>query len=360
VIPGKKYGFDDVLDVALRRKWQVVVPFVFLSTAVVGVVLLLPRQYRAETLIQMLSQGVPDAYVRSTVQQRPDDRLSSIGQEVMTRTELERIILDFDLYAKERQGTVMESVVEGMRKDVTFEIVDREVMRVGYTASSPLLALKVTERLSRLFIEANARDREGQADATQEFLQSELESAQSRLVEQEKRIEQYQLRYTGQLPSQLGPNLQVLNSTQAQLQTLAESLNRDRDQLLYLSRQAAAAANDEVATVPAASPAPTASADPLSIEGGSPREQLEAARNLLHSMELRLTPEHPDVVRTKRMIERLEQKVRSEEGGLQNVQGPRVRTASDVARQNRVDELQAQMELLQRQIASKQAEERRL
>ena len=51
--------------------------------------------------------------------------------------------------------------------------------------------MKVTERLASLFIEENLRDREMLAEDSYQFLEAQLEDARRRLVEHEKKLEEY-------------------------------------------------------------------------------------------------------------------------------------------------------------------------
>ena len=62
-----------------------------------------------------MPQRVPESYVRSTVTTRIEDRLQSISQQILSRTRLERIIQDFNLYTEERRTGIMEDIVERMR-----------------------------------------------------------------------------------------------------------------------------------------------------------------------------------------------------------------------------------------------------
>ncbi len=76
---------------------------------------MLPNRFRSETVILIVPQRVPESYVRSTVTARIEDRLRSIQQQILSRTRLELIIRDFNLYPSERQRLPMEDVVERMR-----------------------------------------------------------------------------------------------------------------------------------------------------------------------------------------------------------------------------------------------------
>ena len=47
----------------------------------------------------------------------------SINQQILSRTRLEQIVLEFDLYAEERKTSIMEDVIEQMRnRDISVQI----------------------------------------------------------------------------------------------------------------------------------------------------------------------------------------------------------------------------------------------
>ena len=69
--------------------------------------------------------------------------------------------------------------------------------RVSYVSDRPDTARKVTERLASLYIEQNLKDRENQAESTSQFLETQLQEAKQRLLEQEKKLEEYRNRHSG-------------------------------------------------------------------------------------------------------------------------------------------------------------------
>ena len=186
MLPGRIYTFDDIAAMIRRRAWVIAIPMFVAGVVTAAVLARLPDRFRADTLILVIPQRVPESYVKATVTTRIEDRLQSISQQLLSRTRLERTILDFDLYRRERQSTAMEDVVERMRANIQVQIVKGDAFRVSYIADTPALAQKVTERLSSLFIEENLRDREVLAEATNDFLETQLADARRRLIEQEK------------------------------------------------------------------------------------------------------------------------------------------------------------------------------
>ncbi|HEX4913663.1 MAG TPA: Wzz/FepE/Etk N-terminal domain-containing protein, partial [Vicinamibacterales bacterium] len=183
MIPGKQYSFDTLLHVARRRKWLIVVPALLIAIVASAIVYYLPNVYRSETLILVVPQRVPESYVKSTVTARIEDRLQSIGQQILSRTKLEQIVSDFDLYKRERQrGELMEDIVEQMRtKDIGIGVVKGDAFRVSFQSDDPRVAMRVTERLGSLFIDESLRDREVLAQGTSEFLATQLDEARRQL-----------------------------------------------------------------------------------------------------------------------------------------------------------------------------------
>jgi polysaccharide chain length determinant protein (PEP-CTERM system associated) len=292
---------------------------------------------------------VPEGYVRSSITARLADRLPVISQQIMSRTRLERIIQDFDLYADERKTKLMEDVVAMMRDDVGVQLVKGDAFQVSYQSNEAKTAMRVTERLASLFIEENLRDREGLAEGANQFLDSQLSEARRKLIEHEKKLSEYKRQYNGELPSQTQSNLQVIGSNQSQVQSLSDSINRDRDRRLMLERMLADAAAEPV-TLP---PTVTATATPPKKSDGA--IQLEAARTTLRAAEVRLKPEHPDILRMQRAIRELEKKVEAE--ALQVPVSTEVAAVAaapvDTARLKKIQDLRDEMESLDRQIAHK-------
>src|SRR5512138_1013253 len=286
MLPGKVCKPEDVLQVLKSRIWVLLLPFAIIAAGTAVWVRHLPDQYRSETVILVVPQRVPESYVRSTVTTRIEDRLQSLVQQILSRTRLERIVRDFDLYAKERQTGIMEDVIEQMRRDIGVQVLRGDSFRISYIGDNPRTVMKVTERLASLFIEENLRDREVLAEGTSQFLEAQLEDARRRLVEQEKKIEQYRQRYSGQLPSQLQSNLQVIQNTQLQIQMLTEALNRDRERRLVVERMAAdlSAQTPDEFRVPG-----TEGAGPdVPLRSVTAADQLQEARAILRAMEARL------------------------------------------------------------------------
>ncbi|MCX6549908.1 MAG: hypothetical protein NTY02_02675 [Acidobacteria bacterium] len=347
MIPGKTYTPQDVIEAAWRLRAWIAVPFMILALATLAVVMSLSRSYQSVATLQVVTDPATDAYVRTAARTQVADRISSIGQATLTRSRLEAIIRDLDLYPERQPSTVTENVIERMRSEITFKSTDRDVFVLGFTANDPQVAFAVATRLTSLFLEENARDRGQRADATTLFLDSQVADVRRKLDEQEQQLEAYRAKYAGELPSQLAFSVQEVNNSQNTVRTLLEAVSRDQDQKLLLQRQLEAAQASSAPVLTGVGLGATAG----QLGGGA--SQLDIARASLKDLELRLTPEHPDVQRMKRVIATLERQESGRDNGA---------AANSAARQRdpRLVEVRGQIENLDRRIAGNQEEVRRL
>jgi polysaccharide chain length determinant protein (PEP-CTERM system associated) len=244
-----------------------------------------------------------------------------------------------------------------------------DAFRISFDYEDPRVARDVVGKLAGFFIDRNAKERGSQADQTSAFLEAQLADARARLEAQEQKIKVFRERNSGRLPTQMQTNMQAIQTTQLALQAMVESLARDRDRKLVLERLYADASADLPVSTPApaaSSPASPAGADPASKlpADATPQQRLAAAKSLLAQMEVRLSPKHPDVIRLRHLIADLERQAAAAE--LQRPLSPdaAVQPSSaaqeEIRRLERLREMRAEIESLDRQIAFKQGEEKRM
>jgi polysaccharide chain length determinant protein (PEP-CTERM system associated) len=362
MLPNKKYAPEDFLRIAKARVLWVLIPAAIGLFVALVVSSRLSNVYEAETLIQIVPQRVPDTYVQSTVTIRTEDRLDALSHQVQSRTQLERIIQELNLYQKERKVKPMQDVVEQMRGAMSLatvrsarnEPVDAFYLRFKY--EDPMMAARVTERLGTLYVDYNARERGALAQGTNEFLSAQLTEAKGRLEEADKKLQAFRERNSGKLPSQLQSNMQAIQSTQLQRQAVVESLARDKDRQLMLERLY----NDALAEpAPMSSAAAAIANSPAALASMSPRQQLELAKSNLAILEVKLKDGHPDLRRVRGQVADLERQVAAMPN-TGEATAPAGVTPEELQRRERISSMRAEIESLGRQVAFKEAEDRRL
>jgi polysaccharide chain length determinant protein (PEP-CTERM system associated) len=359
VLPGQTFKLEDIGRILLRYRWLILLPFAVGLAVAPFIASRIPEIYKSETLIMVIPQRVPDTYVKSTVTASVEDRLPSISDQIMSRVRLESVINDFGLYPEMRARAPMEDVVLRMRGDIGSPRIQKgaQSFRIGYQSEDPNTAQKVTARLATLFIDENSRDRENLAQSTNVFLESELEDAKRRLLEHEKKLEEYRRLHSGELPSQVESNLQAISTAQLQLQSVSESLNRARERRLLLERQLVEAQT---------SPAETQSSVIVAAGGGETQvaatssQQLEIAQRNLDVLRLRLTSDHPDVRKFERTVAELKIRIADEARRPKPAPAEKVLTTAEQSLLKKIRELQADLEVIDHQLSVNSTEEARL
>ena len=356
----RTYTPDDLVNIVVKKRWVVLIPFAVGLAAAPLLARIAPVYFRSEALILVVPQQVPKDFVRPTVIEPVAERLPAITDQILSRAQLERIILDMDLYKELRSREVMEDVVDAMRLDVKTIPTGRGLnsFRVGFTSDDPEIARQVTEKLASLYISQNTRDRAMQAENTSQFLTSELENAERRLMEQEKKLEEYRRTHAGQLPSQAQANTASIQNLSIQLQQLNQATNLAQERRLGFERQL-----EDARAVLAEAPAlvPTAADGPVTL---TTAQQIDLQKTRLAKELERVTPDHPDVRDIRRTIDQLTAKLESERAaGPEDASNSTVKmpvTRSVAAQQKRVRDLENDLAVIDRQLATYAADATKL
>jgi polysaccharide biosynthesis transport protein len=273
--PLSSFDVQTYLHLLLMRKWRLILVCVLGTACAAAYSYQLPSLYRASTMILVEPQRIPAAYVSSTVTSTVQERLSTISQQILSRTNLEAIIRQFNLYQRQApseprtltseavqqylrellgqrvtqaidrfipwfdpSAPPMEMLVERMRQDIEVKVMGgNNAFSIAYVGADPLTVMQVTNVLAALFIDENLRIREQQAEGTSEFLATEHAEAKRELEKQEKALKEFKERHMGALPEQMTTNLRTLDRLQVELQTITDGLKSAEDRKLIYQGQ---------------------------------------------------------------------------------------------------------------------------
>jgi polysaccharide chain length determinant protein (PEP-CTERM system associated) len=294
-------GFDlqRYLGIVRRRHLQFLIPL-FLGWALVwGASWVLPPRYQSTTLILVEQPTMPKNYVTPNVNDDLQDRMQSITQQILSRTRLLHIIDQLNLYTQPHSQPSPDQKVDRMRKDIDIELVrdahnQITAFNVSYASRDPHLAQQVTSELTNLFINENLEVRQQQSEDTTKFLESQLETARRTLSDQEDKIRQFKAQHPGELPAQVGSNLQILAGLQSQLQTEEDALNTAKQQRVYLETL--------VSQYRSMQGTPKTSGGTTLVGLPAIDEQLDKLKAQLADLSSHYTDRHPDVRKLKQQI----------------------------------------------------------
>lgn len=333
----------------------------------------LPLFYRSTTLILVEQQQVPEAYVRPTDMTPIGRRLNTINQQIMSRSNLEKIVKELNLYKDDnlhqplnplnwlgiKKGglSTNEEIVEQMKKDVEVKVIsdgsnvnERErgggAFSISYTGKDPYITMQVTNAIASLFIEENLKIREQYAEGTSEFLVSEMEKAKKELEAQENALRKFREEYMGRLPDQLDANLRTLDRLQMEFQSVIDSLKTAEDRKIFLEQQIDLL-KAEKTPLPAS---PFSSSPPSLIKAELDRLKSELAALLSVYKE-----NYPDVIITKKRIKEIEGQMavaKDNDKKNENTLAPEQQLSSEQQLSPRIMEIYSNLSAIKSQIVS--------
>jgi polysaccharide chain length determinant protein (PEP-CTERM system associated) len=294
---------DDYLAI-LKRRWPVIsVPALILPIAAFAITFLIAPAYISQTLVLIESQKVPDSYVKPVITSDLDSRLSSMKEQILSRSRLEPIIERYNLYANKHLS--MDDRIDLARAAIVIKPITSEIAHanglpgffISFEAGEPHIAQLVCGEITSLFVGENLRSREASAEGTTDFLKSQLAEAKRNLDEQDAKLAAFQRRNYGKLPGEESPNFNMFTSLNAQLEASTQDLARLEQSESY--QQALLAQQ--------APPTPGAG----SSDAATPVQQTELQSLLAQQADLEslYTADHPDVQAIHRKLADLRRQI---------------------------------------------------
>ena len=267
----------------------------------------LPSVYKSRSVILIEAQEIPQDLVRSLVTSFADQRMQTIAQRVLTNANLSEIIQKYDLYADERRREPLETVLEGMREDISMTPISADVVdpkqgravqatiafELAYENQSPQLAQRVANEIVSLFLNENLKQRTEASQDTLSFLNSEAERLRGNVADLEAKLADFKKGNVERLPELQSLNIELMNRTELQLEQLTTQLQSLNQQRVYLESELA---QQKPTTM-------------LLTETGQrilgPADRLKVLETEFTPLAARYGPNHPDVVAKRKEIESL-------------------------------------------------------
>jgi len=353
----RELTMEDYAGILKRRFWLILIcSIAFLA---VGVVIgrIIPPQYESQTLVLIEQQKVPEDYVKPVVDENLSARLSSMKEQILSRSRLEPIIERYNLFAGGQ--TTLDDRVAMTQKAIGIQTIASTSggmpgFFIKFKARDPHTAQQVCGEITSLFVSENLSAREQSAEGTTDFLKQQLEDSKRNLDEQDAKLAAFEQKNIGKLPGQtmhLGdmslamgsPNESTLQALTTQLDATTQSLGRMQQNETFLQALVSQQTHDLASTESGAG-----------ISTDERRAELKKLIAEKQTLEALYTPSHPDVVAVTRKIAELQAEI---------AHAPAEQPAESTA--NREDppqllQLKFQLKGVQQSIASAKQEQTRI
>src|SRR5712671_366533 len=308
-------GPQDIMALLVRRKWWFVLPFIALSCAAVLMAWILPRMYVSTSLVRITPRDLSKDFVKDLVSGSTAQRVSTIQQTVLSRTNLNSILDDFKNDFPDLQKLDIEERANKLRDkiDVKFDVntVGREEIpltyfHISYQNRNAALAQKITTKLTDLFIREDNKTRETQVNGQVSFLKDGVEDLARRLKESDTKLRDLKESKGNSLPN-------LLLTTMAGLETLKAQRRQDanaRDSV----QSDLAGVNTQLAVTPQYIPKPPTPviAPPTIIENPKITDYKKALKEL-EDLRAKYTENFPPVILARERVDKLKKELTTED-----------------------------------------------
>ena len=279
--------------------------------AAIGITLaiVLPPVYRAEALLIVESQQIPDELAATTVQTETTEQLQIIQQRILTRESLLEMANRLAIYAP-RPGEVAErrpadEIVADMRDRIVIATsggastrgpVQATIVRVSFEAPTAMMSATVTNEVVTLILQENVEIRTSVAGQTLEFFTETVARLDQELATRGAEILAFQERNLEALPDSLEFRRQQQSAAQerlAQVEREEDILRDRRDRLVSLYENTGDIGGLNT---------------PLSTQTPEQR-QLQSLKDELNTLLAVLSPENPRVKVMQAQVAALEKTV---------------------------------------------------
>ncbi|HUN63570.1 MAG TPA: GNVR domain-containing protein [Candidatus Sulfotelmatobacter sp.] len=292
----------------LIRRYGWIIPTAMLTLGALGYVVarILPKRYTSSTMVLVEPPAVSQEVIPTVVNEDLYRHLSSMQEQILSRSRLQSIITKFNMYPNDRSTTQMEDLVERLKKSIDVELIQPMAgstnrqppgFHISVTISDPVLAQQICSEITSLFIEQNTDSRMTEVKHTTDFLTQELDEAKANLDQQDAKLAQFKRQYLGSLPEEQQSNLSLLTAVNSQLEAATQALSRAQqdktfNESLLAQQQVTWKAQNS---------------------GGQNQDtleqQLETLQDQLTALLSKYTPEHPDVIKTKSEIQEIKRRM---------------------------------------------------
>ncbi|HEY2847446.1 MAG TPA: GNVR domain-containing protein [Pyrinomonadaceae bacterium] len=175
-----------------REKWLILLPMITLTAAIGYVVYKLPSIYESTSLLTVKPPTVSANLVASLSSEDLSQRLTTMNQEVLSRSSLEPMVQKYDLYKAERAaGTPMELIIDKMYKNIKIEPDeggDQKVaaFHIRYRDRDPQAARNVVAELASKYVNAQVQASTEMAESTNRLFENQLNEKKAALDDFEK------------------------------------------------------------------------------------------------------------------------------------------------------------------------------
>ncbi len=273
--------------------------------AIVGwlAVYTLPDTYESSARIYVDTQNVLQPLMAGlATSPNLEQQVSVMSRTLISRPNLERVMRMVDLDIKAKTQKDRERVVTDLTNEIKIASAGRDnLFTISFRNEDPKIAKDVVQSLLTIFVEGSLANKTQDTTSALRFIDDQIKEYQEKLVNAEAALKDFKQKNMGLMPGQGGDYL-------TQLAAADKDLNQAKLELRE-AEQSRAAIKQQISGDEPASTTQDAVNDASNPEIDA---RIQDLNKNLDTLRLNYTEQHPDVISTKRLIAKLEERKKEE------------------------------------------------
>jgi polysaccharide chain length determinant protein (PEP-CTERM system associated) len=273
-----------------NRKWLALLVFALVSFSVLAAGFLWPYRYHSQVIIFVDDRNIIQPLMEGRAVTTEISQKASAARELLwSRSVMERIARDTDIFGENADELSPEAItgrISAIRGNMSVATRGDNYFSIGYSASSPLKAFQVAQKLGQAFIEENSDRKRAESRSAYDFIDKQVKSYERQIADVEERLKRF-------LSEHVDGTEEGANSRLANLQSRLELAELEKEEL----ETRAQAFEKQMAEI-----------DPRIRQGQTSdayQERISSMEAQLDSLRLRYHDTYPDIIILREQIAEL-------------------------------------------------------
>ncbi|MBR9790873.1 MAG: chain-length determining protein [Gammaproteobacteria bacterium] len=265
-----------------------------------GYVAMMPDVYKSQAVVFVDTRSMLQPLLSGlAIQTNPQQEIAMMAQTLLSRSNIEIIARESDLDITVNTAEGYTNLINALSKNIRLDRTGRNnIYNISYSNRNPELAKRVVQETLDLFVEGSLGNNRRDTDTASRFLDEQISEYETRLVEAEQRLADFQRRYNDILP--------VSGSFYSTLQGANSDLESTQLQIRELQQQVSSL-KSQMTSGRATDGFDVRQGDNTPVITTRYDNRIKSLEEKIDQLKLRFTDKHPDVIEAKNLLASLEQ-----------------------------------------------------
>jgi polysaccharide chain length determinant protein (PEP-CTERM system associated) len=263
----------------------------------------MPNEYQSSAKVYVDTNSLLRPLLRGiAVYNNPSEQINLVARTLLSRPNLEEIAREADLDITANTQKDMDDLIDNLQSNIKLSTTrEQNIYTISYPSYSPVLSERIVQITLNKFVETSLGSNRQNSDSAEEFIQSQINEYEQRLIEAEQRVAMFKINRMDRAPGSTSDYYSQYQRETSQLQVTELKLLELESQLVAAKAQLRGEA-PVFGLVTAGEGVDTRSNITTKYDS-----RIAALESNIDSLLIQYTEIHPDVIKTNSLLNSLKE-----------------------------------------------------